>query len=83
MEPRLQELSDAFRVDIFRKINPKDNIEQQVLQLVQEFEDISKEDIANKLAISMYMVKKTVKKLREDNVLYYEGSSKNGKWSVK
>lgn len=51
-----------------------------MLKLVKEFENISKEDIAASLGISMYMTKKIIKNLRDSNVLSYEGSSKAGKW---
>lgn len=60
----------------------KDNIERQVIELLRQFPSITQQEVAERLGYSKAWIRKIMKKMQEQGILYREGSSKKGKWIV-
>lgn len=60
----------------------KSSIESQVLDILCRQSHITQQEIADRLGYSKAWIRKAMKKLQEEGLLYREGSAKKGSWVV-
>lgn len=57
--------------------------EQSIIELIQENENITLKEIATRLNKTESLIKKSIKKLKEGNIIERFGSDKTGYWKIK
>lgn len=55
----------------------------EIIKLIKQNTAITRQELANKLGVSSRTIARDVEKLKEMNVLEYEGSAKKGRWILK
>ena len=61
----------------------KGDIENCLIEILLQFPTITQQEVAEQLGYSKTWIRRVMKKMQENGILYREGSSKKGKWIVK
>lgn len=56
--------------------------EMQVYQLINNNPTVRRQDIADRLSMSMGGIKKVIKRLTDKGILHFEGNSRTGQWVI-
>ena len=64
-------------------VNYKNNIEVKILNLIKKDKYITHHELAQTLNVSKSKVYRTIKSLKEQNIIEYIGADKNGYWKIK
>ena len=59
-----------------------DMLRKAVLDLIRSNETITKKEIAEKIGVTLYAVKKIISALRQAGTAEFTGHSRNGKWVI-
>ncbi len=62
---------------------PRNKINEKIIELVKENNHISQKGMAEKLGCSISTIKRVLVNLKEEERLVYEGSSRIGHWIIK
>jgi predicted HTH transcriptional regulator len=87
--PEFLEIGDMFRVNIFRAPAPKtapkkaEEIRKLILELLVSNPEMTRQNLADELGVSLTTIRKYLTDLREENLVEYIGSARKGYWSVK
>ena len=84
LEPRYEYVFNALKVTFFKttpKTTPK-TTQELLIDYIIENKDITREELANKLNISVNGVKQHILKLKKENILKRIGGRKIGYWEI-
>lgn len=88
MKPELQEQPELMQVKLTLHIHnepvnePVNERQQTILSIMKQSPSIIREDLANKLGISLATLKRELTSLRKEGYITRNGSDKNGQWIV-
>ena len=91
-KPDLQEQPELMQVKLTLHIQnepinepvnePVNERQQTILSIMKQNPSITREDLANKLGISLATLKRELTSLRKEGYITRSGSDKNGQWIV-
>ena len=84
MKPELLEQPELMQVKLTLHIQnePVNERQQTILSIMEQNPFIIREDLANKLGISLATLKRELTSLRKEGYITRSGSDKNGQWIV-
>lgn len=92
MKPELLEQPELMQVKLTLHIQneptnepvnePVNERQQTILSIMKQSPSITREDLANKLGISLATLKRELTSLRKEGYITRSGSDKNGQWIV-
>ena len=84
MKPELLEQPELMQVKLTLHIHnePVNERQQTILSIMKQSPSIIRENLANKLGISLATLKRELTSLRKEGHITRSGSDKNGQWIV-
>ena len=80
LETKVDQNGGPEKEKVDQKSGPETRI--SILQLIEENENITSREMANRLGINRSAISKHLKKMQEENIIRREGSQKSGRWVI-
>lgn len=62
--------------------NDTENIEELILKLIKGNAKITQKEMQEKIGVSLITIKRSIAKMKKENILEREGSNRNGTWEI-